>query len=294
MMVHPRNFRSSDSAALAELSRIVRRRPKDCIDPWPPDSAAEMLADAAARGKKSARHPRVLESESGLIGYAALDFSDDLTRAAVVGPILHPAHRHKGYGRLLLEEVIDQARVANQKGIRATVGGMNQAARALLKSTGFSSVACNTVLRIRRPDTFGEFHMDGVEVVQAVYDDSDDVHEFVRKLVPRAPKQTRSLLKTDEYLILLAKQRNRVIGFAEVDLRQGTTATLEHLDGPPNLLHQGLGNLLLWESVRTAFRTKSIESFEFVVVGNDPETLLGYLEAGFERCHDLVIYELDL
>lgn len=253
-----------------------------------------MLADAAARGKKSARHPRILESESGLIGYGALDFSDDLTRASVVGPIVHPAHRHKGYGRRLLEEIIDQARVADQKEVRATVGGMNQAGRALLKSAGFSSVACNTVLRIRRPETFGELSMDGVEVVQAVYEDADDVHEFIRKLVPRAPKQTRSLLKTNEYVILLAKQRNRVIGFVEVDLRQGALATLEHLDGPPNMLHQGLGNLLLWEAVRSAFNASAVESFEFVVVGNDPATMLPYLEAGFERCHDLVVYELVL
>jgi len=279
---------------VAELSRIVRTRPKDCMDPWPPASELEVLADASARGKGSPRHPRVVVTDAGLVAYGAVDYSDDLKRAQLLGPIVHPAHRHKGYGRLLLGDLIAQARVARQKELRATVGGMNQAARALLQGAGFETLACNTVLRIGRPERFGELHLEGVDVRQATYDDWEDVHEFIRKLVPRTEKQTRSVLKTSEYIVLLAYQRRRVIGFAEVDLRQGNVANLEHLDGPPNMLHKGLGNLMVWEAVRTAFQNPQIESFDFVVVGNDPKILSRYMEAGFERRHDLIVFETKL
>ncbi|MHC4448554.1 MAG: GNAT family N-acetyltransferase [Planctomycetota bacterium] len=289
-----RAFAGVDSAEVAELSRIVRTRPKDCIDPWPPISELEVLADAGARGKGSPRHPRVVESAAGLVAYGALDFSDDLKRAQLLGPIVHPAHRHKGFGRLLIEDLMEQARRAKQKRLRATVGGMNQAGRALLGSAGFKTLACNTVLRLGRPDRYGELHLEGVDVRQATYDDWEDVHEFVRKLVPRTEKQTRSVLKTSEYLVLLANQRRRVIGFAEVDLRQGNVATLEHLDGPPNMLHKGLGNLMLWESVRTAFQNPEVEFFDFVVVGNDSKVLSRYMDAGFERRHDLIVFEAKL
>jgi predicted N-acetyltransferase YhbS len=171
---------------------------------------------------------------------------------------------------------------------------MNQAGRALLESAGFKTLACNTVLRLGRPERYGELHLEGVDIRQATYDDWEDVHEFVRKLVPRTEKQTRSVLKTSEYLVLLANQRRRVIGFAEVDLRQGNVATLEHLDGPPNMLHKGLGNLLLWESVRAAFESSETEFFDFVVVGNDPKILSRYMDAGFERRHDQIVFEAKL
>jgi len=236
----------------------------------------------------------VVESDGSVVAYGALDFSPDLHRAQLVGPIVHPAHRHRGCAKLLIESLIDQARLAKQQEIRATVGGMNQAARVLLEGSGFKTLACNTVLRIARPESFGELHMDAVTVRRADYDDSEEVHEFVRKLVPRNAKQTRSLLKTSEYIVLLAYKRKQVIGFAEVDLRQPGNAMLEHLDGPPNMLHVGLGNLLLWESVRHAFENAGVEHFEMVAVGNDPKMLTAYTNAGFEQRHDLVVYELKL
>jgi len=279
---------------VAELARIVRTRPKDCVDPWPPATELEVLADAGARGKGTPRHPRVVETDAGLVAYGAVDYSDDLKRAQLLGPIVHPAHRHKGFGKLLLEDLLEQAREAKQKEVRGTVGGMNQAGRALLESHGFQTLACNTVMRLGRPEKYGELHLEGVDVRQATYDDWADVHDFIRKLVPRTEKQTRSVLKTSEYIVLLAYQRRRVIGFAEVDLRQGNVATLEHLDGPPNMLHKGLGNLMLWESVRTAFQHDHIEFFDFVVVGNDPKIVGRYMDAGFETRHDLIVFETKL
>jgi len=289
-----RLFKSADSAQVAELSRIVRARPKDCIDPYPPASDLEVLADAGARGKGEMRHPHVVESDGHVIAYGALDFSEDLHRAQLVGPIVHPAHRHRGCAQLLINSLVEQARLADQEEIRATVGGMNQAGRVLLEKAGFKTLACNTLLRITRPESFGEVHMDGVTVRRATYDDWEEVHEFVRKLVPRNAKQTRSLLKTSEYIVLVATRRGHAVGFAEVDLRQRPNALLEHLDGPPNMLHVGLGNLLLWESVRAAFEDPAVEFFELVAVGNDPKMLTAYTNVGFEQCHDLVVYELKL
>jgi len=294
-MTETRAFTSADSAAVAELARIVRSRPKDCIDPFPPASDLEVLADAGARGKSGdGRRPRVVDGEGGVISYGALDYSEDLHRAQLVGPIVHPGHRHKGHGRVVLDSLIEQARIGKQKEIRATLGGMNQGGRALLEKAGFKLLACNTLLRIARPTEFTQLHLDGTEVRQATYDDWEELHEFVRKLVPRNGKQTRSLLKTSEYIALLAYRRKQIVGFAEVDLRQTGLAILEHLDGPPNMLHKGLGNLLLSESVRAAFAHPDVESFELVAVGNDPNMLANYEMAGFERLHELLVYELKL
>jgi len=289
-----RLFSGDDSAQVAELSRVVRSRPKDVIDPYPPASEIEMMADAAARGKGEERHPHVIEVDGTVVGFGALDFSDDLHRAQLVGPIVHPAHRHKGCARKLLASLVDQARLARQHEIRATVGGMNQTGRVLLEKAGFKTLACNSLLRIARPKSFGDVQMDGVTVRRATYDDAHDVHEFVRRLVPRNAKQTRSVLKTSEYIVLLAEKRKQIVGFAEVDLRQPGIALLEHLDGPPNMLHVGLGNLLLWESVRTAFENPEVEFFDLVAVGNDPKMLTAYANVGFELLHDLVVYELKL
>jgi len=294
-MTETRAFTSADSASVAELARVVRSRPKDCIDPFPPSTDLEVLADAGARGKGGdVRRPRVVDGEDGVIAYGALDYSEDLHRAHFVGPIVHPGHRHKGFGRLVVQSLLDQARAGKQREVRATVGGMNQGGRALLEKSGFKLLACNSLLRIARPETFGELHLDGTEVRRATYDDWEELHEFVRKLVPRNGKQTRSLLKTNQYIVLLAYRRKQIIGFAEVDLRQAGLAVLEHLDGPPNMLHKGLGNLLLSESIRCAFESPEIEAFELVAVGNEPTMLANYEAAGFERLHELLVYELKL
>lgn len=293
-MSETRLFNGGDSAQVAELSRLIRSRPKDVIDPYPPASEIEVMADAAARGKGESRHPRVVEVDGAVVGYGALDFSEDLHRAQLVGPIVHPAHRHKGCAQKLLSSLVEQGKLAGQEELRATVGGMNQAGRVLLEAAGFKTLACNSLLRIARPESFGDVHMDGVTVRRATYDDSEVVHEFVRRLVPRNAKQTRSVLKTSEYIVLLAEKRKQIVGFAEVDLRQPGVALLEHLDGPPNMLHVGLGNLLLWESVRSAFENPEVEFFDLVAVGNDPKMLTAYANVGFELLHDLVVYEMKL
>ena len=48
-----RAFAGSDSAEVAELSRIVRTRPKDCVDPWPPATELEVsgIADKMVAGE---------------------------------------------------------------------------------------------------------------------------------------------------------------------------------------------------------------------------------------------------
>ena len=56
----------------------------------------------------------------------------------------------------------------------------------------------------------------------------------------------------------------------------------------------GLGNLLLWESVRAAFENEGVECFDLVAVGNDPKMLAAYQGVGFELLHDLVVYEIKL
>ena len=70
--------------------------------------------------------------------------------------------------------------------------------------------------------------MDNVTIRRVLYDDANEVVAYTEKLVPRRPKQVRSLLKTDDYAILLAYRKGKLSAFTELDMRYGDVATVEH------------------------------------------------------------------
>ena len=132
-----RPITSDDAAAAADLVRVVRERPNDRIDPFPPAHEMEVLVDAGARGKGPDRHPVVATADEVVVGYGALDCSPEMKTASLVGPVVHPANRRQGHGRNLLRDLIQQARAADQRFVTTLIGSDNGAAEALLKAEGF-------------------------------------------------------------------------------------------------------------------------------------------------------------
>lgn len=289
-----RRIRSDDAAAVAEMVRLVRERPNDLIDPFPPCVEMEVLCDMGARGKAESRHACVAVDGDVVVGFGALDFSPEMKRAHLVGPVIHPAHRTKGHGRALLDELLGQARGARQRHVRTMVGALNKAAQALLKAAGFRSRDRHTCLRLARTPRFPEIELDDIEIRRVDPELSDLYFDFTRKFVPRQPGQTRSLLKTDNYCAILAFKKGKPVGCVEVDLRNGPTASVENLDAPPSLLHKGLGNALLSEAVRAAFERNDVVSLDLLMSGTDRERLDALADRGFEVRHELIGYELRL
>jgi len=286
-----RKFASAESAEAAELIRLVTARQDDLFDPLPPLSEAELLADSGARGRAEEACARVALEGDRLVGYGAVDWSPDLRRAQLIGPLVHPSHRRKGLGTRLLADLSDQARRAHQKYLRAMVGSLNSAGRAFLEQAGFKQQERHTCLRIGRPDRRAEITLDGVELRRAFYDDAEEVFRFTQRLVPRTAKQVRSLLKTDSYSIVMAWKEGKPVGYVEVDLRRGDRATLEHLDGQPSLIHKGLGSVLLAEAIRIAFDREGVGSLDLLVSGADEERLQDYRRSGFHLRHELIAFE---
>lgn len=289
-----RAIRGDDSAAAAELVRLVRQRPHDRIDPFPPCIEAEVLADTGARGSGDDVNPRVAVAGDEVVGYGAVDFSPKLKRAQLIGPVVHPAHRRRGLGRQLLRDLRDQAAANGQKVLRACVAANNAAGQALLEKDKFKRRDAHTCLRLSRPEHFADLEMPGIELRRAWHDDAPEIYHFLERMVPRSEKQTRSLLKTDTYAVLTAFQNGALVAVAEVDMRAGETATVEYLEGKPSLLHKGLGNVLMAEAVRVVFERDGVEHLDFLVPGTDPKRLASYTEAGFEVRDEFVAFERKL
>ena len=289
-----RRIHSEDAPAVAEMVRLVRDRPNDLIDPFPPCVEMELLCDMAARGKGEATHASIAVDGDAVVGFGALDYSSEMKRAHLVGPVVHPAHRTKGHGRALLDFLLDQARAARQRHVRTMVGARNKAAQALLKAAGFRARDRHTCLRLARTPRFPDIELDGIEIRRVDAELADTYFDFTRKFVPRQPAQTRSLLKTDSYCAILAFKKGKPVGCVEVDLRNGPIASVENLDAPPSLLHKGLGNALLSEAVRAAFERDEVQAIDLLMSGTDRERLDALAERGFEVRHELVGYELRL
>ena len=289
-----RPFKSSESAEVAELTSLIVARPGDLVDPQPHHSETELLADSGARGREEETTPRIILDGDVIVGYGAVDFSPDLRRAHLIGPVIHPDHRRKGLGSELLADLHGQASKANQKYVRSVVGAVNRAGQAFLAHSGYRQQERHTCLSLERPDRVVKLEMDGISLRRAFYDDAEEVYRFTQRLVPRTSKQVRSLLRTDAYAITLAFRRNKPVGYVEVDMRQGDRATLEHLDGQPSLIHKGLGNLLLADAIHTAFNNPAVAHLDLLVSGADRGRLDTYAEAGFEVRHELISYEAKL
>jgi len=284
---------SSDYAqAAAALVGLVRSRPNDAVDPFPPASEFEVLADAGARGKEAEVHPRIALEGKDLVGFGAVDLADGHKVAMLVGPLIHPAHRRKGHGKMLLDDLIGQARTAKHKRVRACVGSDNGAGRAFLKAAGFRLKEMHTRLRLELPFEVTRPAVKGVSVRRANYDHSAEVHEYCAKFIPRNAKQTRSLLKTRNYAIFVAYQKDRIVAHAELDMRYGATATVEFMEGKASLLGKaGLGNLFLAEMIECASEAREIDHLDLLVHGNDAGQIAAYREAGFQVRQEAHYYE---
>ncbi|MGH7162425.1 MAG: GNAT family N-acetyltransferase [Planctomycetota bacterium] len=292
-----RPITGEEAAAAAELSRLARDRPNDLIDPFPPATETEVLSDAGARGKEPVVHPRVAIEDGRTVGYGAVDLSVELRRCRLLGPVVHPAHRRRGHGRMLLLDLVSQARTAGQTAVWASIGVENGAGIALLCDTGFEAKASHTCFRLSRPAVFPalpEFAVEGAQVRRANVDHADQVHEFTRHYVPRNDKQTRCLLKSGDYLVIIAERHDRIVGFAEADLRYGDVATVEYLDGRDPLVEKGLGNALLAELIRAAFERTTVQHVDFLVPETEGERIERLTREGLQRRYVLVTYERSL
>ena len=290
-----RTITSDDAAAAAEVVRLVRERPNDRIDPSPPAHEMEILADAGARVGE--RHPLVAVEEAGgkevVVGYGAVDASDQMKRAVLVGPVVHPAHRRRGHGSRLLAAMLDQARRLHQRFAVATIASANGAAKAALEASGFRKKDEYRCLRLPKPDRLPGLTLDGVGIRRVDHDDVAEVYEFTNKLVPRAERQVRSLLKSDEYVIILATRGRKVVGFAELDMRYGDIARVEQIDAIPSLITKGLGNILLSNLLPYAYDAGRTH-VEIVVSGPNEDQIDAYAAAGFEPAESLFAYERKL
>jgi len=287
-----RPITSQDTAPVADLVQLVRARPNDLVDPFPPATETEILADMGARGKGPGR-PRVALERGEVVGWGAVDFSPAMKRAALVGPVVHPAHRTKGHGRNLIRALVQNAKDAHQKHVRVCLGAHNGAGQALLRAEGFRASERHTCLRMPRPAEVPALEeMAGIRVERVDADDDDTYFDFTCKFVPRQPRQIGALLKADEYAALLAYKSGRPVACVEVDMRYGDIATIENVDGPPSLLHRGLGNLLLAEAARLAFGNDRIQAVELLMPGTDRARHDKMRERGFQVQHELVAFEL--
>lgn len=82
----------------------------------------------------------VLERPEGLVGYGVL--SVGAGEAHLLNLCIAPEHQGRGFGRELLNHLIDTARGHRAEAVFLEVRPSNQSAVALYESTGFNQVGC--------------------------------------------------------------------------------------------------------------------------------------------------------
>ncbi|MHC4958427.1 MAG: GNAT family N-acetyltransferase [Planctomycetota bacterium] len=294
-----RPITSAEAAAAAEIVQLVRERPNDRIDPWPPCREFDVLLDAGARGKGPEVHPLIAvdktDVQERVVGYGAVDVSPEINYIQLVGPVIHPAYRRRGFGKALVEGMLEQGRAARGvKHARIQVSSQNGAAQELLPALGFKQKKIYTCLRLKKPEAFPELALPGIDVRRVDEKEDKAVHEFTKRLMPRPKKQTRALLKSEEYVAVVAYRKGEIVGIAELDLRFGKVGTIEHIDGVPSLIQKGLGAVLIANLMPIVFNDAGGEFIEMMIAGTEREQMKAYAAAGFKKSAELFGFERKL
>ncbi|NLT17371.1 MAG: ribosomal protein S18-alanine N-acetyltransferase [Clostridiales bacterium] len=118
-----RGLRQEDPAALERLER-------ECFDlPWSRAAFEAELINPCA-------HYVVLENDTGIIGYAGMWIVID--EAHVTNVAVSPSHRRRGYGRLLMCELMRRAVEAGAEMMTLEVRQSNHVAQSLYRDLGFT------------------------------------------------------------------------------------------------------------------------------------------------------------
>ena len=123
-----RELHWTDLPALAALERNLFAH-----DAW---AEPTWWAELAGRPR---REYLVLTDSHGVLGYAGLDHGGDVADVMTVAVV--PAHRGRGLGDLLLEELLRLAAEGGAGSVMLEVGADNVAARRLYERHGFEEVS---------------------------------------------------------------------------------------------------------------------------------------------------------
>ena len=103
-------------------------------DPWPLAAFRRELVRKAAGG-----YPRVLVEEGEVLAFSISWFAAD--EANLANLAVHPAHRRRGCGRALLQDLLEEARRRGSGSIWLEVRAGNARAQRLYADHGFQTVA---------------------------------------------------------------------------------------------------------------------------------------------------------
>jgi len=289
-----RTIRTEDAAAAAEIVRLVRARSEDLADPCLPATEIEVLVDMGARGRTPPGRARVAVAGGHVVGMGVVDAAPGLAEGILVGPVVHPAHRRHGHGAAMLEDLLAGAREAEVRRLRATVGERNAAARAFLERAGFALTARHARLRLARPGRLGTLPLEGIAIDRVAPDDAAAYAEFASAFVPRSPRLTEALVKSSDYIVLLATTEGEPVGCCEVDIRFGDAGSVEYLHAPAELIEQGLGPALLLESARRAFEGEDVRTLDLLVPADGPAGIEELARLGFTQQGEMHVFERSL
>ncbi len=118
-----------DLPVLTELHAACFTEPRD--QPWTHRSFSEVLQMPGAGARIAALGPEP-------IGFALARVVADEAELLLIG--IHPAHRRAGYGRMLLDHLVEALRAAGAAKLFLEVAENNRAASAFYREAGFEPV----------------------------------------------------------------------------------------------------------------------------------------------------------
>jgi ribosomal protein S18 acetylase RimI-like enzyme len=289
-----RSFRIEDAPALATLAAACARSEKDFVlNPmW--EGADEVLGDFERRGIDPVEHLLVADDEAGaLLGMAGFLRRPAGDLAGLICPIVSRRERGRGLGGELLRAAI--TRGLDQLGIKlatAGIGARNHAGYALLAGAGFRPVRQHVLMRCdERPKSLPP-PVDDVVFEPARTTDADAMHAIYEScgFELRSLEATRSLIGGPRHAHAVAREREAVVGFVELETHWPRRPWVAYVGVVPGLRDRGVGSGLVGWALGREFDAGAATALLMLSPANRT-AFRAYEKVGFRRFRVIDVLE---
>ncbi len=245
-----------DIPAAVALSRACREKPAEQVGNPAWLTEADFYEETARWDVPPGERFLVAEATDGtLAGYVGLEVVRD--DALLHGPIVAPAYRRRGLGKLLLQAALDQAARLGTETVNHTVGDGNQRAYFLLSAHGFvpaRSSAGILLMDIRPTDLQVPPPVPGATCELAGADDVRGIYMMYQQCFPgdyATEGSIRAWCASPSARVFTIRLGRQLAGFTGIDLRP---PILHHVGIAPSFRRQGLATRLCTHTLQECWR----------------------------------------
>jgi mycothiol synthase len=247
----------------------------------------------------------LVEKAGNIIGYLNVIPELDIERV-VLGCLIHPAHRRKGLGTMLVSSAMNYAFSKDAKAVHTNILDDNMVGKKFLNKLGFKFVRSFPILRLNLSEIRLKYKTQNFQIRCLKQGEEEKLTKLQNRSFantwgyhPNTIEEISDRINLSDYStndIIIGYDGNELIGYCwmqiyhneiEVDLKEKPQARIYMLGVDPQHRRKGIGKILLLEGLRR-LKNKAIQIVELNVDSKNKAA------CGLYRSQDFKVWKTSL